>query len=68
MKSNKFLMKMRPKMEDNIEKIGHGNGTASLKIVNKCLNTNIYSYLEANGGQTSYLYLNLAHFFNTSVN
>ncbi len=30
--------------------------------------TNIYSYLESSGGQNSNLYLNVAHFFNTSVN
>jgi hypothetical protein len=36
--------------------------------VNNCLNTNnIFSYLETYGGQ-SYLYLNVTHFFNTSVN
>jgi hypothetical protein len=32
------------------------------------LNTNIYSYLETSGGQSSNLYLNVVHFFNTSVN
>ena len=40
----------------------------TLKNVNKYLNTNIYSYLETFGGQSSILYLNLVHFFNTSVN
>jgi hypothetical protein len=40
----------------------------ALKIVNNCFNTNIYSYLETSGGQSSNLYLNVAHFFNTSVN
>ncbi len=39
-----------------------------LKIVNNCLNTNIYSYLETYGGQSLNLYLNVVHFFNTSVN
>jgi len=38
-----------------------------LQNVNNCLNTNIYSYLETSGGQSSYLYLNVVHFFNTSV-
>ncbi len=33
-----------------------------------CLSTNIGSYLEASGGQISTLYLNIVHFFNTSVN
>jgi hypothetical protein len=40
----------------------------ALKIVNNYLNTNIYSYLETSGGQNSELYLNVAHFFNASVN
>jgi len=40
----------------------------ALKNVNNCLNTNFYSYLEASGGQNSNLYLNVVHFFNTSVN
>jgi hypothetical protein len=40
----------------------------TLKNVNNCLNTNIYSYLEASGGQSSKLYLNVVHFFNTSLN
>jgi hypothetical protein len=31
--------------------------------VNTYLNTNICSYLETSGGQSSYLYLNVAHFF-----
>ena len=39
----------------------------TLKDVNNCLNTNIYSYLETSGGQSYNLYLNV-HFFNTSVN
>ena len=34
---------------------------------NNCLNTNIYSYLETSGCQSSNLYLNV-HFFNTNVN
>jgi hypothetical protein len=32
------------------------------------LNTYIYSYVEMSGGQSSNLYLNVVHFFNTSVN
>jgi len=44
------------------------NGTACFKIVNNCLNTNIYSYLETSGGQSYNLYLNVVHFFNTSLN
>jgi hypothetical protein len=38
----------------------------ALRSVNNCLNTNIYSYLETSGDQSSNLYLNVAHFFNTS--
>jgi hypothetical protein len=34
----------------------------TLKIVNNCLNTNIYSYLETSGGQSYFLYLNVVHF------
>jgi hypothetical protein len=44
------------------------NGTTSIKNVNNCLDTNIYSYLETPGGQSSNLYLNVVHFFKTSVN
>ncbi len=40
----------------------------SLKNVNNYLNTNIYSYLETSGGQSYNIYLNVVHFFNTSVN
>ncbi len=39
----------------------------ALKNINNCLNTNIYSYLETSGGQSSNPYLNV-HFFNTRVN
>jgi len=40
----------------------------TLKNVHNCLNTNIYSYLETSGGQSSNLYLNVIRLFNTSVN
>ncbi len=33
----------------------------TLKHVNNCLNTNIYSYLETSGGQSSNLYLCVVH-------
>jgi hypothetical protein len=39
----------------------------TLENVNNCLNTNIYSYLEASGSHSSNLYLNVVHFFDTSV-
>ncbi len=40
----------------------------TLRNVKNGLNTNIYSYLETCGGQSSNQYLNIVHFFNTSVN
>jgi hypothetical protein len=41
---------------------------STLYNVNNCLNTKIYSYLETSDGKSSNLYLNVVHFFNTSVN
>jgi hypothetical protein len=38
----------------------------NVKNVKNCLNTNIYSYLETSGGQSSNIYLNFVH-FSTSV-
>jgi hypothetical protein len=38
------------------------------KNVNNYLITNIYSYLETSGGQSSNPCLNVVNFFNTSVN
>ncbi len=35
----------------------------TLKNVNNCLNTNIYSYLETSGGQSYDLYINAIHFW-----
>ncbi len=40
----------------------------ALQNANNCLNSNIYFYLKTSGGQSSNLYLNVVHFFNTSVN
>jgi hypothetical protein len=40
----------------------------TLKIVNNCANINIHSYLETSGDQSFNRYLNVVHFFNTSVN
>ncbi len=40
----------------------------ALKNVSNCSNTNIYSYIETQGGQSSNLCLNVVHLFNTSVN
>ncbi len=39
----------------------------TFKNVNNCLNTSIYSYLLTSGGQSSNLFINVIHFFNTSV-
>ncbi len=44
------------------------NGTAQIKNGNHYLNTNIYSYLETSGSQSSNINLNVVHFLNTSVN
>jgi hypothetical protein len=44
-----------------------GNGTERFKNVNHCLNANIYSYLETSVGHNFNVYLNVVHFFNTSV-
>jgi len=40
----------------------------TFKNANNFLNTNIYSYLETSGGQSSNLNLNVVHIFNTRVN
>jgi hypothetical protein len=40
----------------------------TLNNVNNYSDTNISSYLETSAGQCSNLYLNVVHFFNTSVN
>jgi hypothetical protein len=40
----------------------------TLKNVNNGLNTSIYSFLETSGGQSYNLFLNVVHFFNTSLN
>jgi hypothetical protein len=40
----------------------------TFKNVHNCWNTNISFHLETSGGQNSNLYLNVVHFFNTSVN
>ncbi len=39
----------------------------ALENVDNYLNTKIYSYLETYGHQSSNIYLNIVHFFNTSV-
>jgi hypothetical protein len=40
----------------------------ALKNVNNYSNTNIYSYLETSGGQSSNLYLNVVHFLTPALN
>ncbi len=44
---------------------GSQNGTTCFKNVNNCLNTNIHSYLDTSGGQSSNPHLNVVHFLNT---
>ncbi len=39
----------------------------TLRNVNNCLYTNVYSYLETSGGISYNPYLNVVHFFNTRV-
>jgi len=39
----------------------------ALKDENNCVHTKIYSFLETSGGWSSTLYLNVVHFFKTSV-
>ncbi len=39
----------------------------TLKNVNNYMNTNIYSYVQTSGGQSSILYLNVVHFINISI-
>ncbi len=53
----KFMNKYKELMEQR-----------NFKNVKNYVNIKIYSYLETSGGQRSYLYLNVVHFFNTSVN
>jgi hypothetical protein len=45
--------------------VSFSNGTACFKFVNNCLITSIYSYLETSGCQSSNLFLNFVHIFNT---
>jgi hypothetical protein len=56
------------KKGDSFNLFRHSKEQHAIQNVNNCLNTNIYSYLETSGGQSSNLYLNVVHFFNTSVN
>jgi hypothetical protein len=49
------------------QKQSGGMEQCALENVNNCLNTNIYSYLETSGGESFNLYLNVVHFFNTSL-
>ncbi len=66
------LKRMRPGLSFQLQAQAYlympCNGTARLKNVNKSMNTNISIYLETSVGQSSNLYLNVANFFNTTVN
>ncbi len=44
------------------------NGTVLFRKCKLLFEYQHYSYLETSGGQSSNLYLNVVHFFNTSVN
>jgi hypothetical protein len=49
------------------KKIGKIMEQHALKNVNNCLKTNIYSYSDTLGGQSSNLCINAVYFFNTSA-
>ena len=67
-RSKKFHLKIWQKSVSlcNANIIFRATEERNLKNVKNCLNTNIYSYLETSCGQSSNLYLNMAHF--VSVN
>ncbi len=52
----------------NLQKVNLPMDQRTFKNANNFLNTNIYSYLETSGGQSSNLNLNVVHIFNTRVN
>ncbi len=54
-------------VETQLNVSGHPMEQHTFISVSNCLNTNIYSYLETSGSQSSNLYLNLVHFLNTRV-
>ncbi len=65
------MLKTKPRalVIDYLSKLGHiMEQQHTFENVNNYLNTNIYSYLETSGVQSYYIYLNVIHFFNTSVN
>jgi hypothetical protein len=53
-------------MGENL-KVFSCNKQHALKKVNNGWNTNVYSYLETSGGQSSNPYLNVVHFLNTKA-
>ncbi len=57
-----------PKYQTTMSKIIVTMEQHALEIINNCFNSNIYSYLETSGSQSSNLYLNVVYFFNKSVN
>jgi len=56
------------KSDKHTSLLWYGMEQRTLRNVKNYLNTNIYSYLETSGGQSSNLYLKVVHFFNSSVN
>ncbi len=70
MSQNFFLFESNidKKLTQQIKAVGafiqfHSMEQHTFKNVNNCLNTNIYSCLEASGVQSSNPYLNVVHFF-----
>ena len=55
----KFLISLQPLRKSKQLRMEQRD----LKNLNNCLNTNIYSYLEKSGGQSSNLYLHVDHFY-----
>ncbi len=59
----------RGKLDLNgIELYVHTIKQYAIRNVNNCWNTNTHSHLETSGGQSSNPYLDVVHFFNTSIN
>ena len=67
-KMGKMAGKTAGKNGGKKERENNDNGTVHYKNVNNCLNTNIYSYLETSGDQSSNLYINVVHFSTPELN
>ncbi len=60
-RNRKMIFGTNQKSGEKIKK-GDEMEQRTFKIVNNCLNTNIYSYLETSGGKSYNLYLKVVHF------